>query len=117
MSSGVIDLLLRELQTRLINSRIIPFVKNVIPYQTKGLGHKDMLTLYEIALAPERKPSRIVLLSTHKYGDFGANSVTERSCLAPIPKVERHTLDRSCATLWCGVSQGVSRYSNRHGSE
>ena len=52
MSSGVIYLFLRELQTRLINSRIIPFVKNAIPYQTKGLGKKVMLTIYQIALAP-----------------------------------------------------------------
>ena len=52
MSSGVIYLLLRELQTGLINSRIIPFVKNAIPYQTKGLGPKVMLTIYQIALAP-----------------------------------------------------------------
>lgn len=100
MSSGVIYLLLRQLQTRLINNGIIPFVKNAIPYQTKGLGPKVMLTLYQIALAPERKPSQIVLLFTHKYGDFGANSLTERSCLAPMPKVERHTLDRElCLTL------------------
>ena len=83
MSSGVIYLLLRELQTRLINSGIIPFVKNAIPYQTKGLGPKVMLTLYQIALAPERKPSRIVLLFTQKYGDFGANSVTVRGCTDP----------------------------------
>ena len=113
MSSGVIYLLLRELQTRLINSGIIPFVKNAIPYQTKGLGPKVMLTLYQIALAPERKPSRIVLLFTQKYGDFGANSVTVRGCSAPISKVERHLLDRSCATLWCGMN----RYSNRQESE
>ena len=46
MSSGVIYLLLRELQTGLINSRIIPFVMNAIPYQTKGLGPKVMLTIY-----------------------------------------------------------------------
>ena len=50
MSSGVIYL--RELQTRLINSRIIPFVKNAIPYRTKGLGENVMLTIYQIALAP-----------------------------------------------------------------
>ena len=52
MSSGVIYLLLRELETRLINSRIIPFVKNAIPYQTKGLGKNVMLTIYQIALSP-----------------------------------------------------------------
>ena len=108
MSSGVIYLLLRELQTGLINSGIIPFVKNAIPYQTKGLGKKVMLTLYQIALAPERKPSRIVLLFTDKYGDFGANSLTERSCLEPIPKVERHTLYTSCATR-CGQVLEPSR--------
>ena len=52
MSSGVIGLLPRELQTGLINSRTIPFVKNAIPYQTKGLRPKVMLTPYQIALAP-----------------------------------------------------------------
>lgn len=66
MSSGVIYLLLRELQTRLINSRIIPFVKNAIPYQTKGLGKKVMLTIYQIALASKRKPSRRELLNGAK---------------------------------------------------
>ena len=34
-------------------------------------------------LAPARKPYRIVFLFTRKSGDFGAISLTERSCAAP----------------------------------
>ena len=34
---------------------------------------------YQIALTPARKPHRTGLLITHKNGDFGAISVTERS--------------------------------------
>ena len=72
-----------------------------------------MFTLYQIAFAPTRKPHRIGLLFTHKKGDFCAISVTERSCAAPISKVERHISDRFCASFWCSVN----RYSNRSGSE
>ena len=39
---------------------------------------------------PAQKPYRIAILFTRKNGDFGAISVTERSCAAPISKVERH---------------------------
>jgi len=46
--------------------------------------------IYWIALAPPpaRQLYRIGLLFTHKNGDFGANSVTERNCTAPISKLE-----------------------------
>ena len=52
-----------------------------------------MFTLYRIAaFAPTRKPNRIGPLFTHENGDFGAISVTERSCHAAlISKVESHT--------------------------
>ena len=30
---------------------------------------------------------------------------TERSCAAPISKVERHISDRFCATLWCSINR------------
>ena len=43
---------------------------------------------------PARKPDGIGLLFTHKNGDFGAISVTERSCTAPISKVESHISGR-----------------------
>ena len=43
---------------------------------------KAMFTLYLIAFAPARKQYRMGLLFTHKNGDFGANSVTQRSCAA-----------------------------------
>ena len=51
---------------------------------------KKMLTLCRVAFAPARKLYRIGLLFTREDGDFGAISVTERSCAAPISKVESH---------------------------
>ena len=59
------------------------------------------------------KSYRIELLFTLKNGDFSAISVTERNYVPPISKVESHTSDRSCASLWCNVD----RYSHRNGSE
>ena len=60
---------------------------------------KVMFTLYRIAFAPARRPYQIGLLFTHKSGDFGVISVTERSCAARISKVESHISDRcSCYT-------------------
>ena len=41
-------------------------------------------TKYRIVFAPARKPYQIGLQFTHNNGDFGAISVTERSCAAPI---------------------------------
>ena len=46
-----------------------------------------------------RKSYRIGFLFIQKNGCGGAVSVTERSCAAPIPKVERHLSDRFCAVL------------------
>ena len=64
-----------------------------------------MITLVQIAFAPARKSYWIGLLFTHKKGDFGAISVTDRSCATPIWKEKRHISDtRSCATLWCSVN-------------
>ena len=40
------------------------------------------------------KPYRIGLLFTHKNSDWGAISVTERSCATPISKVGSHISDR-----------------------
>ena len=57
--------------------------------------------------------SRIEIVFTHKNGDFAAISITERSCTAPISKMEPHISDKFCATLWCNVN----RYSHRSGSE
>ena len=53
-----------------------------------------LFTLCRMAFAPARKPYRIGLLFTHKNRDFGAISVTERSCAAQISKVETHIFDR-----------------------
>ena len=58
-----------------------------------------MLTLYRGAFTQSRKSYRIGFLFIQKNGCGGAVSVTERSCAAPIPKVERHLSDRFCAIL------------------
>ena len=75
---------------------------------------KIVFTLYRIALAPGAawKPHQVGLLFTHKNGDFGTISVTERSWAAPLSIEERHISDRFCATL----SYNVNRYSDRSGS-
>ena len=69
-----------------------------------------MFTLNRIALVPA--PDGIDLF-TQKNGDFGAISVTERLCAAPISEVESHLSDRFCATLRCNVN----RYLDRSGSK
>ena len=51
-----------------------------VVYLIRGyLGRRETV-LY--AFAPARKSHRIRLLFTHNNGDFGAISVTERSCTA-----------------------------------
>ena len=47
-----------------------------------------------MTLAPARKLYRIGLLFTYKTSEFGAISVTEWSCAAPISNVESHISDR-----------------------
>lgn len=49
---------------------------------------KDTFTLYRIDFGPAWKQYRIGLLFSHKNRDFGAVSVTERGCDAPISTVE-----------------------------
>jgi len=70
-----------------------------------------MLTLYQVAFAPTQKSYRIGLLFTHNNGNFGAISVTERSCTARISKVERHILDGFYATFWCSVNRLPSLFT------
>ena len=53
-----------------------------------------IVTLYQVAFTPAQKLYWIGLLFTHENGDFGAISVTERCCAAPISKVESHISDR-----------------------
>ena len=53
-----------------------------------------MFIPYWIAFAPALKPYRIGFLFTHRNGDFGAISVTERSCSATISKAESHISGR-----------------------
>ena len=53
-----------------------------------------MFMLYRIAFAPVRNHIEL-LLFRYKNGDFGAISVPERSCVAPISKVESHIWDIS----------------------
>ena len=43
-----------------------------------------MFTLYRVPFTPARKPYAIGLMFTDKKSDFGAISVTERSCAAAI---------------------------------
>ena len=50
---------------------------------------------------------------TLKSGCGGAISMTERSCVPPISKVERHIAYRFCAILWCSVNT----HSPRRGSK
>ena len=66
-----------------------------------------------VALARERKPYRIGLLFTNKNSDFGAISVTERSCTALISEMEHHILDEFGAIF----KYSVNRYWDRTASE
>ena len=50
---------------------------------------------------------------TPKSGCGEAISMTERSCVPPISKLEHHIADRFCAILWCSVNI----YSPRRGSK
>ena len=70
-----------------------------------------MFTLYWIALTQTIKPYRIELLFINKNGVFGAISVKERSCAAPISEVDRHISDRLL------LFRLVNRYSDRSGSK
>ena len=53
----------------------------------------------------DTKSYRMGLLFTDKDGNFGAISVTGRSCTTRISKKERHILDGFYATLWCSVNR------------
>ena len=53
----------------------------------QGHAARRNLSQNRIDYMPERKPHRIGLLLSLEGGDFGAISVTERSCAAPISKV------------------------------
>ena len=64
-----------------------------------GTVTNAMFTLCRIVFAPPRKSYRLRLLFTHNNGDFGAISVTKRSCAAPISKVERDIAD----TRFCDI--------------
>ena len=74
-----------------------------------------MFTVYRIAFAPTRKPYRIGLVFTHKNGDFGAISVTERSCAAPISKAGGASHIGRCASYFGAVITGT--YSDPSGRE
>ena len=58
-----------------------------------------MFTPPQIAVVSTRKPNRRGLPLTGKNGDFSAITVTERSCAAPILKVERYISDRFLLVL------------------
>ena len=46
------------------------------------------VTLYQVAFTPAQKQYWIGLLFTHKNGDLGAISVTERCCAALRPSLK-----------------------------
>ena len=73
---------------------------------------------HRIALTPTRKPYRIGPLFTHKNGDFGAISITERSCTATILRVDCHISDRFLPlfiTVFLGVwTVGVGEKTGTH---
>ena len=58
-----------------------------------------MFTPPQVAVVSTRKPNRRGLPLTSKNGDFSAITVTERSCAAPILKVERYISDRFLLVL------------------
>ena len=62
--------------------------------------NKAMFTLSQIAFAQALKPYRTGLLFTHKNSDFGAISVTERSCVVQISEVESRKSDRHSHYCW-----------------
>ena len=62
--------------------------------------NKAMFTLSRIAFAQALKPYRTGLLFTHKNNDFGAISVTERSCVAQISEVESRKSGRHSHYCW-----------------
>ena len=69
-----------------------------------GVGPELIVLVYmftppQIAVVSTRKPNRIGLPLMGKKGDFSAITVTERSCAAPILKVERYISDRFLLVL------------------
>ena len=58
---------------------------------------KATFTHHWITFVRGRKLYRIGLLFTHENGNFGAISVTERSCTAPILRVKDHLSDKWCS--------------------
>ena len=65
---------------------------------------KAMFTLYRIVFALTRKG----FLFTHKNGDFGAISVTEQSCAAPISQRGGRVGEYSWEFLVGGVPPGLT---------
>ena len=68
-----------------------------------------IVTLYPTALAPTRKPHRTGLLFTHTNGDFGAISLTARSCGTPVFESGSSHIGKVYPTL----SRNVNWYSDR----
>ena len=59
-----------------------------------------LFTRNRIPFAPARKPKPIRLLFTHRNGDFGVITVTERSCAALISRIgASHIGQVLCHTL------------------
>ena len=89
----------------------------IVINQSKQLRYFSELTLgyvhttmpYWKVFAPARKPYQIGPLLTHKNGDFGAISVTERSCAALIFKEDSHCLLYQIAFRDCTFSSAPQR--------
>ena len=74
-----------------------------------ALGYVHTTMPYWKVFAPARKPYQIGSLLTHKNGDFGAISVTEQCCAAPIFKVDSHCLLYQIAFRDCTFSSAPQR--------
>ena len=67
----------------LANFSVVEFFLQLTVSKFRKRKIKSMFTLVQIAFAPTRNLYRTGPLFTHKSGDSGAISVTERSCAAP----------------------------------
>ena len=72
-----------------------PWHNVTLQFRDVQVSIKPIVTLYQVAFTPAQKQYRRGILFTHKNGDLGAISVMERSCAAPISKVESQISDRS----------------------
>ena len=63
-----------------------------------------IVKLYRVAFFSDR----IGFLFTHKNGDFGRISVTERSCATPISKTDLRISDRFSVVIKCSIAEQIN---------